>query len=191
MKKIFLIIAFVFAACFSAVAQDKTSLDAAAQQLYINTVAGNYEAVANSTYPKIFEIIPKDKMMEALKSMLKGDGYSMLMLKTDPKFEYGPIKKIDEGTYCMIKHDLLMKMTFATPLGAEEGKTMTQNFKNAMQTEDVTFDAASNSFTMKKRVDVIAVADKSTGNKWKFLNKSGNKLMAKVFDEKVIKQLGL
>jgi len=191
MQKHFLLIAFFITACFGATAQDRQSLEEAAMQMYTNTVAGNYESVAGSTYPKVFEIIPKDKMMESLKGMLNGDGYTMMLLKGNPNFEFGPVKKINDGNYSLVKHDLIMKMIFKEPVSDAEGKTMTENFKQAMQTSDVSFEGKSNSFTIKKRVDVIFVSNKLTNNKWKFMNKAGHGLMVKIFDEKVVKEYGL
>ena len=132
MKKYFMLLAFSLTTVFTTAAQDKQSLEAAALQMYNNTVAGNYEAVANGTYPKIFEVLPKDKMMESLKNMLSGDGYSLMLLKADPKFEYGPIKKVGEGLYCMVKHDLVMKMSFKAPVSEAESKEMKENFKKTL-----------------------------------------------------------
>jgi len=191
MKKHFLLIAFMVVSTFTAVAQDKQSLEATALSMYNNTVAGNYEAVANGTYPKIFEVLPKDKMMESLKNMLNGDGYSLMLLKADPKFEYGPIKKIGDGQYCLVKHDLVMKMTFKDPVGDPESKEMIENFKKAMQTNDITFEAKSNSFIIKKRADVVFASDKITKNQWKYMNRAGGKLMEKMFGAEVLKQLGI
>jgi len=191
MKKHFLLIAFIVASTFTVVAQDKQSLEEAALQMYNNTVAGNYEAVASGTYPKIFEVLPKEKMMESLKNMLNGDGYSLKLLKADPKFEYGPIKKVVEGQYCLVKHDLVMKMTFKDPVGEPESKEMIENFKKAMQTNDVTFEAMSNSFIINKRADVVFAADKLTKNQWKYMNRAGDKLMEKIFGAEVLKQLGI
>jgi hypothetical protein len=191
MRKHLLIIAFIMAGCFSTNAQDKQSLEVAALQMYNNTVAGNYEAVASGTYPKIFEVLPKDKMMESLKAMLNGDGYTLMLLKADPKFEYGPIKKVNDGLYCLVKHDLLMKMSFKEPVSEVESKQMTENFKKAMQTNDITFESKSNSFTIKKRADVVFAADKFTKNQWKYMNRAGIKLMEKMFGPEVLKQLDI
>jgi len=191
MKNSFFIIAFIITNSFSAVAQDKKSLEAGALQMYRDKVSANYDAITNDTYPKVFDIVPKDKMIEALKNMMVGNGYTMTIVNTPPNFVFGKIKKIDGGSYCMVKHDLLVKMTFKDPVSAEDSKEMIQNFKTAMQTEQVTFDAIENSFTMKESADVIAIANKLTANKWKFFNKSGKPLMVKVLGEKVIEQLGL
>ncbi|MXN92478.1 hypothetical protein GR160_14710 [Flavobacterium sp. Sd200] len=191
MKKYFLAAVVFFAVLLNATAQDIQSLESVALQMYENTVAGNYEAVAAGTYPKVFEFIPKEKMMEMLKGMLNGDGYSIKLLKGDPAFEFGPVKKINDGNYCLVKYDMLTKMTFKEPVGDAESKAMIENFKKAMQTNEVTFEAKSNSFLINKRADVIFVSNKLTANKWKYMNRAGHGLMVKVFDEKVVKEYGL
>jgi hypothetical protein len=129
--------------------------------------------------------------MEMLKGMLNGDGYTMMLLKRNPNFEFGTIKNINDGNYSLVKYDMLMKMVFKEPVSDAESKTMTENFKKAMQTNDVAFEAKSNSFIIKKRADVIFVSNKLTANKWKFMNRAGHGLMVKVFDEKVVKEFGL
>jgi hypothetical protein len=190
MKKSVALIALIIS-CFTAIAQDKSTLEKNALTMYNNTVNGNYEALIAETYPKIFEVVPKDKMLESLKGMLNGDGYIMDIVDTPPNFEYGPIKKIGDGYYCIINHDLLMKMTFKEYIGTEESKAMIDNFKKAMKTDDVVFNPKYNSFTMKKRADVIAISDALTNNQWMFLNRTGSALMAKIFTEDVRKEMGL
>ena len=189
MKLRFLALTFFLTLTVSA--QTQKELETGLGQMYSNTVKGNYEELLKLTYPKIFEIVPKDQMLQVLKNMMNGDGYTMFILDTPPNFMYGAIKKIGEGSYCMVKHDLKMKMIFTERLTAEEGKQMIETFKAGMKTEDVNFDATENSITLKKQAEVIAVADTLTQNKWMFLNRSGNPLMAKIFDAKVMKELGL
>ena len=189
MKSLFIAIAFFLTLTLSA--QTQKELETNVTQMYNNTVKGNYESLLELTYPKIFDIVPKAQMLEVLKNMINGDGYTMMIIDTAPNFVYGPIKKIGTGSYCMIKHDLKMKMIFTERLTAEEGKQMIETFKAGMKTDDVNFDATENSITLKKQAEVIAVADALTQNKWMFLNRSGNPLMAKIFDAKVMKELGL
>jgi len=175
----------------TAVAQDKKALATDAERFYKNTTDGNYDALLADTYPKVFEFIPKDKMLESLKGMLKGDGYVLDVVEAPANFEFGEVKHIGDGYYTIVKHDLLMKMTFAEPIGEAEANAMVQNFKTAMKTEEVSFNPKFNTFTMRKRADFIAISNSLTGGKWKFLNRSGEKLMAKVLAEDVRKQLGV
>lgn len=189
MKKIFFALTLLIA--FSALAQDKKTLETDAARFYKNTVDGKYELLIADTYTKVFDFIPKDKMLESLKGMLKGDGYVMDIVDGPANFEFSEIKHIGNGYYSIVKHDLLMKMTFTEPVGEAEANAMIQNFKKAMKTEEVTFNPRFNTFTMRKRADFIAIFNEHTAGKWKFLNRSGEKLMAKVLDDAVRKQLGV
>lgn len=189
MKKILLALTLLVA--FSSLAQDKKILETDAARFYKNTVDGNYELLIADTYAKVFDFIPKDKMLESLKAMLKGDGYVMDIVDGPANFEFGEIKHIGNGYYSIVKHDLLMKMTFSEPIGEAEANAMVQNFKKAMKTDEVSFNPRFNTFTMRKRADFIAIFNDLTTGKWKFLNRSGEKLMAKVLDEEVRKQLGV
>ncbi|MES2484641.1 MAG: hypothetical protein V4581_01650 [Bacteroidota bacterium] len=185
------LLALTFFLTLSITAQTQKELETGVAQMYNNTIKGNYEDLLKITYPKLFDIVPKNQMLEVLQNMINGDGYTMIIVDTPPNFVYGPIKKIGGGSYCMIKHDLKMKMIFKAKLTAEEGKQMIETFKAGMQPDEVSFDANENSITLKKRAEVIAVADTLTANNWTFLNRSGSPLMAKIFDAKVMKELGL
>lgn len=170
-------------------AQDIKALENDAARFYKNTTTGKYDALIADTYPKIFEFIPKEKMLESLKGMLQGNGYIMDILEEPAKFEFGDVKQINGGFYSILKHDLVTKLTFTEPLTGIEAKEMVKNFKNAMKTEDVIFNPKFNSFTIKKRADIIAISNSVTGGRWKFLNRAGDNLMNKVLGEDVYKQL--
>ncbi|MFP9100670.1 hypothetical protein ACLI09_16595 [Flavobacterium sp. RHBU_24] len=186
------IITFFLVCCsLAGVAQDKPALQAGLDRVYKNTTSGNYEALLNDTYPKIFEVIPKEQMLKSLQGMLNGPGYILDVLDAPANFDLGEIKHIGKGYYCIVKHDLLMKMTFTQPISEAESKTMIQNLKTSMKSEDVTFNPRSNSFTMKTRADIIAISNEFTGGKWKFLNRTGSKIMEKVLAEDVRKALDL
>jgi hypothetical protein len=190
MKIPFLLIAFVIATCFTAAAQDKKSLELSAAKMYQNTVDANYVAMVEDMYPKYYEIAPKDQLVEAYKKT-DNPNYKMSIVYTLPKFEYGPIKQIGDGSYCIIKHNLLMKMAFKTILPAGEEEKLKESFKTSLQASEVVFNAKDNSFIITKREEVIAVADKLTKNQWKFIKKGPTTLMEKLLDKKVVKGLGL
>lgn len=189
MKQLFFILALTFSLTIAA--QDRKALETDAARFYKNTTTGKYEALIADTYPKIFELIPKEKMMEGLKAMLKGDGYIMDILEEPANFEFGEIKQINGGSYCIIKHGLVMKMSFIEPLSGIEAKEMLKSLKTSMKTEDVTFNPKFNSFTIKQKADIIAISDSLTKGKWKFLNRAGHGLMVKVLGEEVCRELAL
>ncbi len=184
MKKI-LFTLLLFITIFKSFAQDKNALEEGANRVYLNTTKGNYEALLNDTYPKLFELIPKDKMLTVLKSMLQTDAYIMDILEAPANFEFGEIKHIGKGYYCLVKYDMLSKMTFTEPLSQEEAQQMVVNLKAAMKTEDVTFNPNFNSFTIKSRADLIAINNENTNGKWTYMNRGAEKMMDKLFSPEV------
>jgi hypothetical protein len=181
----------LFICSLTALAQTQKELEPRLAEWCSNSVAGNHEALAEMYYPKIFEVVPKDKLVEGLKQMANGNGFSLLFLQTPLNAEYGKIKTIDGGSYCLVKYDSQMKMMFTGKLTAQEGSQMVETLKAGMNTQEVVFNEADSSITIKKRDEVIAISDSLTGGKWMFLSRSGRPLLSKIFSEKVLKGLGL
>ncbi|KOS06226.1 hypothetical protein AM493_09415 [Flavobacterium akiainvivens] len=181
----------LFLCTLTAFAQTQKELETRLAAWCSNSVAGNHEALAEMYYPKIFEVVPKDKLIESLKSMANGNGYSLLFLQTPLNAEYSKIKNIDGGNYSLVKYDSQMKMIFTSKLTKQEGNEMVETLKAGMNTQDVIFNEADSSIIIKKKDEVIAVADSLTNNKWTFLSRSGRPLLVKIFTEKVLKGLGL
>jgi len=172
-------------------AQDKKSLEARANLLHDYTVTEQYEKLLDITYPKLFDLLPREKMVEVLKRMAKGDGFSIKIANTPPNFKFGEIKKIDGGSYSVVTYDLIMKMTFEQKMTAEEADMMVKSFKSNLKTDEVLFDAQGNVFTIKKRSQAVAVADKLTHNLWMFINNSDGPIKEKLLSDKVIKELNI
>ena len=178
---------------FSGFSQDKKSMEERAWEMYEITVNGEFETlIMDYTYPRLFEIVPRDKAVEGMQSMLNGnEQYKMIIMDTPPNFIFGEIKKIEGGYYALIKHDFKMKMIFNEAMEEDVIQYTISLFKEGMKTDNVTFDAKENSFTIFKQSELIAASDKYTNNVWMFTNKTKNELMAKMFNEEIRKQLGL
>lgn len=156
-----------------------------------NTIKENYGPVLDLTYPKIFEIFPREKMLEILPKLTNGDGYTIKLMDTHPDYYFGEIKKVDGGSYMVIRYNSKMKMTFTDPVTEEELKTLMPVFKENMQTEDISFNKLENAFYIRKRSAMIAAKDQFTNNQWRFLNNDNPKLLQKILGEKILKALGL
>lgn len=172
-------------------AQDKKALEKAAQNMYSYTVNAEYAQLIDLYYPKIFEALPKDKMLAGMQGMTKGNGYTMIMVSTPPNFTFGDIKQIDGGSYSLVSHDMVMKMIFNEPINDADGKAMVENFKKSMDTNSVTFNEKEHSFIIKKRNEVIFIANAITKNNWMFVNKYKRELLVTLLGEKPLKQLGI
>jgi hypothetical protein len=81
-------------------------------------------------------------------------------------------------------------MKFKQPM--DDAEAMVDIFKTSMEADKVTYDKLTNTFRIELRATLIAVADELTKNKWKFLNKDKeNKMFSMIFNEKIVKALGL
>lgn len=171
-------------------AQDMASLKTEAIKSYKAGVSLNFDAIFETTYPKVFDIIPEEQMQTMFDEMMENEQFSIKLVEVEPEFTFGKIKKIEGKTFCLIDHNNVMTMKFKQPL--EDAESMTDIFKSSMNAEKVTYDKATNTFRIEMRSTLIAVADELTKNQWKFLNKDkDNKLFSMIFDEKIVKALAL
>ena len=173
--------------------QDLNALKAEIQKTYDATIALNYDKILDYTYPKLYKLVPRDKMKEALIATFNGtDEMKVKILAVDPNFNYGEIKTIDDQKICLVKHNLSMEITLNETLEEEDVEMMFDLLKSSMETEDITFDKKKTTFKINKIATMIAISDELTKNQWRFLNKDKeNKLMAMLLNKKVVKELGL
>jgi len=171
-------------------AQDVSALKSEALRSYKAGVSLNFDAIFDTTYPKVFDIVSRDQMKEMFGQMMDNDQFSIKLIEVDPKFSFGELKKIEDKSFSILTYNNVMEMTFKTPM--EDGDAMVDVFKSNMGAEKVTYNKMTNTFRIELRATLIAVADALTNNKWKFLNKDNeNKMFLMIFDEKIQKQLGL
>lgn len=190
MKSKILLFAFIFFQTFLVTAQDMTSLKTEALKSYKASVNMNFDDIFETTYPKVFEIIPQDQMKTMFGQMMENEQFSIKLVEVEPDFSFGEIKKIEDKSFCFVDYNNVMIMKFKAPM--EDADSMVGIFKSSMEADKVTYDKASNSFRIEMRSTLIAVADDATNNKWKFLNKDKeNKMFSMIFNEKIVKALGL
>lgn len=189
-NRLFLILVLIASFASNIHAQDLTSLKTEAQKTYEASANLNFDAIFEHTYPKVFDIVSKEQMKEMFDQMMANDQFTIKLIPVAPNFKFGNIKKIENKLFCVVEHDNAMTMKFNTPMeGAED---LIATFKASMKADEVTYDKASNTFSIKMRSTMIAIADEQTKNKWKFLNndKSGQ-LFNMLFNEKIKTELGL
>lgn len=190
MKNKILFFTFFLFQTITILAQDMTSLKEEALKSYKASVNMNFNAIFETTYPKVFDIIPQEQMKMMFGQMMENEQFSIKLVEVEPGFSFGEIKKIEGKTFCFVDHNNVMSMKFKEPM--EDAESMVEIFKSSMNAEKVTYDKATNSFRIEMRSTLIAVADDLTKNQWKFLNKDKeNKMFSMLFDAKIVKALGL
>lgn len=169
--------------------QDMQSLKSEALLSYKAAVKMDFNTIFETTYPKLFEITSKDEMKQMLPEVLENEQYSIKYVEIDPEFNVGKITKIEDMTFCVIKHKNVYTMTFKTPV--QDVNEMVDTFKSIMKADTMTFDKATNSFRVESQSIMVGIADDVTNNKWKFLTiDRDNVLFPMIFSAKIQKELG-
>ena len=190
MKSKILFFAFFLFQTITILAQDMASLKTEALKSYKAGVNMNFDAIFETTYPKVFDIISKDQMRTMFGQMMENEQFSIKLVEVEPGFSFDEIKKIEGKNFCLVTYNNVMMMKFNEQM--EDGESMVDIFKSSMEADKVIYDKATNSFRIEMRSTLIAVADDLTKNQWKFLNKDKeNKMFSLLFNEKIAKALGL
>jgi hypothetical protein len=190
MKSKILFFVFFLFQTIAVLAQDMASLKTEALKSYKASVNMNFDAIFETTYPKVFDIIPQEQMKTMFGQMMENEQFSIKLVEVEPNFSFGEIKKIEGKSFCMVNYNNVMTMKFKQPM--DDAESMTDIFKSSMEADKVTYDKLTNTFRIEMRSTLIAVADDLTKNQWKFLNKDKeNKMFSMLFDAKILKALGL
>lgn len=172
-------------------AQDLTSLKNDAQKVFDFTIAKNYDATLDYTYPKVFDIIPREQMLEVLNNMLDNESMSITIENVRPDFTFSNELVINKAKYYVIEHNNRMIMKFKTELG-EEKDAMLEYLTQSMPSYKVSFDEKTKSFIVDGKAKIIAISDEITKGTWKFLNYNGDSpMMEQVLGKEVLEKLGL
>jgi hypothetical protein len=189
MKK--LLYAFLFLCSLNTFSQDLATLKTEAQKAIELTAKMDFNAILDITYPKLFTMAPREKLLEILDQTFNGNpDFKIKMIPVAPNFNFGAIKKIEGHTFCVVKHNNAMEMTFTNKI--DNPNIYIDAIKTSMKADDVTYSAEKNSISIKLISTMIAVADESTKNKWMFLNNDNDgNLLKTLFSEKIKTELGL
>lgn len=172
-------------------AQDLATLKSESLKMFDASLILDFEKMLDFTYPKVFDIAPKDQMLEMMTNTFENEQMSIKIEKIDPKFSFGEIQKIDKHVFCKFSHDNKMKLTFKNDISGSE-EMIIEMLKENTGATDVNYDVNTKSFNATLRVNVLAIADELTKNNWKFITLEKEKAMlSMLFSEDIIKQLGL
>lgn len=191
LKTIFL---FLLLAAQQSYSQDLDSLKERTQNVYQYTINLDYDKLLETSYQKLFEIVPKDEVRQILVTTFSGNNEMKIkIINIPPNFKFGKIKKVEDHTFCFIDYDIAMEFEIVgQQFNKSEGIEIAGNMKKQMDAKEVTFNEESNTFKILKRSDMIAIWDDSTNNQWQFLNRDKDNVLAKyLFSKKVISELGL
>ena len=190
MKKLCLSLLFsaVTIICLS---QQDTSLVNRLNKTLQFTKTMDLDKIMDYTYPKLFTIVTRGQMVEALKSSFETDEFRIELdsVELDTIF---PIFKIDNGHYAKIKHTMLMRMKYKEPLDTfdKDKSQMTALMAVKFGEDNVRFDRLTNSLNIFMRSNMVAVKD-NYSPQWTFvtLDADNPALLNLLFSKEVLDKL--
>ena len=183
-KFFFTIFSFIF--FVNANAQDSLALVKNANEVYRFTMEKKFDSLIETTYPKLFDIVPKSQLIELTKSAFEeNDMLQIEILDQLPEFKFGSIVKLNEQFVCRVEHSLKLRLIFKEKIEESNVALYIDEFKKSMETDNVFFDEKTNAFSISKRSKMVALNDKYTKGVWKFINYTKDEMLWKVIDPEI------
>lgn len=170
MKTLILVVFFTVFGIVS-LAQQDTALINRINRMLALTQEKDFEKIMDYTYPKLFEIAPRELMIATLKETYDSEEFS-IEIDSIKIITIFPVFVIDDTSYVKVRHSMLMRMKYKQALDTSdmESKTMLVSILAQKYGEgNVRFDAAANSLNIFMKPDMVGIKDK-TSNIWNFAN---------------------
>ena len=170
MKTLFFVLFFtVFA--IAGLAQQDTALVNRINQMLTLTQKKDVEKIMDYTYPKLFQIAPRELMIAALKETYDSEEFS-IEIDSIKVLTIFPVFVVEDTSYVKVRYTMLMRMKYKQPLDTSdmESKNMLVSMLEQKYGEgNVRFDAVANSLNISMKPDMVGIKDK-TSNTWTFAN---------------------
>lgn len=190
MKTIVLVLLFLGSG-FIGHSQQDTSLVSRVNQMLNLTQRKDIEKVIDYTYPKLFTIVPKEALMDAMKSAYDTDDFSIELDSVNIQKIF-PVFKINDTSYVKVKHTMLMKMKYKEPYDTadkEEKQFMISIMEEKFGKGNVRFDPVANSLNIFMIPDMVGI--KPSTSMWTFANldESNPQMLNMLFSKQVLNKL--
>ena len=150
------------------------------------------DKILDLTYPKLFTIVPREQMAEALLEAFNTEEFTITIDSILVDTIY-PIFTVGDGSYAKIKHSQILKMRFKEEIDTTDKESLNEllnNMKDGFPDSKVRFDAGTNCIVISGPGYMIAIKD-SYAKEWCFVNleDDDNQLISLLFNEDVVKKL--
>lgn len=191
MRKLSFLFVFFLSSVLNSHAQYDPQLVERVKNVLKYTQEKNLEKIMDYTYPKIFTIISRDQLIEAMKSIYETDEFITTLdsIALDTIF---PVFKINDAQYVKIRHTMLMKMRFKEPFDtadAESNNTMIKLMEEQFGKGKVRLDKLTSTIIVSMRPDLVGIKDE-LAKEWCFVNlDEDNALVNMILNKEVIAKL--
>lgn len=190
MKKQQLAILFFFIVSNS-FSQSIEQLRTDAKKMYDAAYTMDFEAIADFTYPKLFDFVTKEAFIELMDNTFQNEILKVRLVYPSVTFNYSEIKTIEDRKFCVIRYKNAMRLTYEEKMEPEKIGETIKVMEASKKYTSVTFEKNRNSLFIIGDVIAVAIADASTKNKWKFVNYDDGKTFSTLFSENIKTALGL
>ncbi|MBC7874049.1 MAG: hypothetical protein H7Y01_08635 [Ferruginibacter sp.] len=167
-----------------------TSLDQRLSEFMQVNDEMNLEKVMDYIYPKLFTIVPREEMLEAMKSGFNNEEVkveldSLKIDRVNPEFEMA------QGRYAKISYSMVMLMDFKISKDSIDtnGPRMVEMLAAEYGEENVSLDKATGIIRIRTSSPMVAVKDEYA-KEWSFVNlKEEDPLVNKLFSKEVLDKL--
>jgi len=137
-----------------------------------NTTAGDWDAVLDMTYPKLFTLLPREQMKAAMIAAIEGTGMKTTVKALDVAKVYAPIKEGDE-TFQRIDYNSELNLGLNDQMWSMRD-AMLEGMRASMENaEDVVVNEETKSIVVNQLSTMIAI--KADGaDEWKYLQFQSN-----------------
>jgi hypothetical protein len=172
-------------------AQNDPRLRERADSILMFTKQINIEKILDFTYPKLFSIVPRDQMVEALKNTFETDELSIGLDSVRLDSIY-PVFTIGEARYTKVQNSQVTLMRLKKNIDTAD-KESVPFFLGLMEDqfgkENVRFDAPTTTLHIRMKSEMIAVKD-SHSPEWSFINykEDDETLLPSLFSKEVLEK---
>lgn len=176
--------------CFS----QSQALKTATVALYNANYTMDFDAIAELTYPKIYEAQGKPAFVSKLDNDYLNNDFRMRIQMESSVSTYSDLKKIDGKTFCVVTYKNPARVFFEKKVDATEAIAKAAYLKERYRANEVLFEPKRNSFNVKRISKLVAILDENTNQQWRFINLDDPDQRAAfdtLFNADVKKELGL
>lgn len=186
-KLAFSLLLFLFLAS-KGLAQTDSILKQRIDSVLIVTKEMNFEKILDFTYPKLFTIVTREQMKEALKSSFETEDFSATLDSLN-LVSVLPVFTIKNGQYAKIKHTMLMRMKFKEEMDSTDSEMMIPLMEEEFGKGNVRFDKLTNTIITFMNSEMVAIKDEFSPE-WSFVNyDEESSIVNLVFSKEVIEKL--
>lgn len=192
MKTKLFFLLFLYNMC--AFSQSLESLKIATKKIYDANYTMDFDAVANLTYPKVYEATGKMAFTEKLDADYQNDVFRKRLQIEIPVFQYSDMKTLAGKKYYIITYKNPIRYFFEQKMDASSAQKKAADLKQSAQAYEVVVEPKRNSINVKRNSKLIAISDETTNGEWTFINfddLTQREFFDTFFEANVKKELGL